>query len=390
MKNKFLADKNLIDSSNALSSVASMIGDKDVINLSIGDPDFITNKIIIDEAFSDAEKGHTKYTLPSGDPELNKEIIGFYKEEYGLTIDKKEIMVTVGACHALFIAFQACLNQGDEVIVPEPYFSPYKDEIEMAGGKLIPLPTFEKDEFVINIDSLKTLITPKTRAILINSPNNPTGACYSRATLQALADVAIEHDLIVLSDEVYDAISFKSKHISILEIEGMKERSILLASFSKGYAMTGWRIGFAIAPDYVIKCMVRINESITFSAPSISQRAAIHAIRNRSAVQPAIIHGFEKRMNYGFKRINAIQGLSVLEPRGGIYLFMNIKETGMSSNEFSKYLLAKTKIVVLTGTAFGESGEGFVRIACTISVEKMKEAFDRVEELFGLKMNHPQ
>ncbi len=385
MKKQLLADKNLLDTSNALSLVASLIGDKDVINLSIGDPDFITNKIIIDEAYKDAVKGHTKYTLPSGDPELNKEIRTFYKEEYAVVLEKNEIMVTVGACHALFLAFQACLNEGDEVIVPEPYFIPYKDQIEMAGGKLVPLQTHEEEGFSLNIETLKSLITVKTRAILINSPNNPTGACYSLSTLQQLAKLAIEHDLIVLSDEVYDAITFNEKHVSILEIDGMKERSILLASFSKGYAMTGWRIGFAIAPDDVIKCMVRINESICFSAPSVSQRAAIHAIRNRSEVQAAIIHGFEKRMNYGFKRINAIKGLSVLQPHGGIYLFMNIKATGMSSDEFSAYLVEKTKIVVLTGTAFGKSGEGYVRIACTISVEKMKDAFDRVEELFGLK-----
>lgn len=382
MQMRFLAQKYLKDNSNPLSMVASLLGEKDIINLSIGDPDFITNKLIINEAFKDAANGHTKYTKPSGDPELVKEITRFYREEYDIGINEAEIMVTVGACHGMYIALKAIIDEGDEVIVPEPYFTPYKDQIEQVGGKIVTLTTTEEDGFSININALRRLINEKTKAIIINSPNNPTGACYDRSILEALSEIAAENNLIIISDEVYDALMFEEKHASILSIHGMKERCILLGSFSKGYAMTGWRIGYSIAPDYVINCMVQINESICFSAPSISQRAAIHALRNRNNIQPSIIESFEKRMLYAADRINAIKGMKVLKPKGSIYLFVNIKGTGMTSEEFSKVLLEKTKVVVLSGTAFGESGEGFVRIACTVGMEELEKAFDRIQELF--------
>ncbi|KYH28729.1 MULTISPECIES: pyridoxal phosphate-dependent aminotransferase [Clostridium] len=385
MKSRFLGKKYLNDNSNPLSSAASLLGDKDIINLSIGDPDFITDSIITNAAFKDALNGHTKYTKPSGDPELIKEITKFYKDDYNIDVKENEVMVTVGACHAMYLALKSIIDEGDEVIVPEPYFTPYKDQIEDVGGKIVTLVTKEDEGFNINISRLKLLINERTKAIIINSPNNPTGACYDRETLEALAKVAIENNLVIISDEVYDAIMFNDKkHTSILSMEGMKERSVLLGSFSKGYAMTGWRVGFAIAPDYVIDCMVQINESVTFSAPSISQRAAIYALRNRNKVQPAIVKGFEERMIYTANKINEIKGMKVLDPKGGIYLFANIKGTGMTSEEFCKVLLEKAKVVVVSGTAFGKSGEGFVRIACTVNIEKLEEALNRMKNLFNV------
>jgi aspartate/methionine/tyrosine aminotransferase len=383
MQMRFLAHKYLNDNSNPLSLVASLLGEKDIINLSIGDPDVITDEIIIDGAFKDASEGHTKYTKPSGDPELIKEITRFYWEEYDIRVNEPEIMVTVGACHAMYIALKAIIDEGDEVIVPEPYFTPYKDQIEQVGGKLVTLTTIEEEGFNINIDALRSLVNEKTKAIIINSPNNPTGACYDKNTLEALGRLAVEKNIIIISDEVYDAFMFKEKYTTILSIDGMKERSILLGSFSKGYAMTGWRIGYAIAPDYVTKCMVQINEGICFSAPSISQRAAIHALRNRYKIQPSIIASYKDRMIYAAERINAIKGVKVLEPKGSIYLFANIKATGMTSAEFCKVLLEKAKVVFLSGTAFGESGEGFVRIACTVDMQELEEAFDRMQELLN-------
>jgi aspartate/methionine/tyrosine aminotransferase len=383
MQMRFLAHKYLSDNSNPLSLVASLLGEKDIINLSIGDPDVITDEIIIDGAFKDASEGHTKYTKPSGDPELIKEITRFYWEEYDIRVDEPEIMVTVGACHAMYIALKAIIDEGDEVIVPEPYFTPYKDQIEQVGGKIVTLTTIEEEGFNINIDALRSLINEKTKAIIINSPNNPTGACYDKDTLEALGRLAVEKNIIIISDEVYDAFMFKEKYTTILSIDGMKERSILLGSFSKGYAMTGWRIGYVIAPDYVTKCMVQINEGICFSAPSISQRAAIHALRNRYKIQPSIVASYKDRMIYAAERINATKGMKVLGPKGSIYLFANIKATGMTSAEFCKVLLEKAKVVFLSGTAFGESGEGFVRIACTVSMQELEEAFDRIQELFN-------
>jgi aspartate/methionine/tyrosine aminotransferase len=384
MVKRFLAEKYLKDNSNPLSLVASLLGDQDIINLSIGDPDYITDEAIIKGAFKDAAAGYTKYTKPAGDPELIQEIVKFYEEEYDIEVYESEVMITVGACHGMYLALQAILDQGDEVIVPEPYFTPYKDQIYQAGGKIVTLTTVEEEGFNLNIDSLRKLINEKTKAIIINSPNNPTAACYDKSTLEALAKLAIEKDLFIISDEVYDALTFREKYASMLSVYGIKERVILLGSFSKGYAMTGWRIGFAIAPDYVIKCMVQLNEGICFTAPSISQRAAIHALRNRDYVQPSVVKGFEERMFYAADRINAIKGLKVLQPKGSIYLFVNIKDTGMTSAEFSKVLLEKAKVVVVPGEAFGDSGQGFVRIACTVSVEKLKEAFDRMERLFNV------
>jgi aspartate/methionine/tyrosine aminotransferase len=381
MQKRFLAKKYLRDNSNPLALAASLLGEKDIINLSIGDPDFITDRIIIEGAFKDAVKGHTKYTKPSGDPELIKEIARFYFEEYDIAVNEAEIMVTVGACHGMYTVLKAITDEGDEVIVPEPYFTPYKDQIEQVGGKIVTLTTTEEEGFSININTLKSLINEKTKAIIINSPNNPTGACYDRRTLEALAKLAIENDIIIISDEVYDAFMFEEKHTSILSIHGMKERSVVLGSFSKGFAMTGWRIGYAIAPDYITRCMVQINEGICFSAPSISQRAAIHALKYRNNIQPSIIESFKERMEYAAERINTIKGMKVLKPKGSIYLFVNIKGTGMTSAEFCKTLLEKTKVVVLSGHAFGEVGEGFVRIACTVNMEVLEKAFDRMQGL---------
>lgn len=379
MKNRFLAQKYLTYNSTPLASVASLLGDKDIINLSIGDPDFITDNIIIEGAFKDTLDGHTKYTKPAGDPELVKELRKFWWEESDIRVEEQEVMITVGACHGMYVALKAILDEGAEVIVPEPYFTPYKDQIEQVGGKIVTLATTEEEGFSINIEALKSLITDRTKAVIINSPNNPTGACYDKSTLEALAQVAAEYDLIIISDEVYDALMFEEKHTSILSINSLRERSILLGSFSKDYAMTGWRLGYAIAPDYVIDCMVQINEAICFSAPSVSQRAAIHALRNRNKIQPFLVKSFEERMVYAAERINGIKGLKVSKPKGSIYLFVNIKETGMSSAEFSKVLLENTKVLVLSGDAFGKSGEGYVRIACTIDVEVLKEAFDRIQ-----------
>ncbi|TFG82516.1 MAG: aminotransferase class I/II-fold pyridoxal phosphate-dependent enzyme, partial [Erysipelotrichales bacterium] len=274
MKERFLSSIYRGQVANALGEAAGRLGDPELINLSLGDPDFITPQEIIDEAFIHASAGHTRYTKPAGDPELVQSIRSFIIEEYQREIAADEVMVTVGACHAMYVAMSAILDTGDEVIVPDPYFVPYYEQITMAGGKFVALPTRAEDDFNLDLTLLETLITPRTKAILINSPNNPTGAVYDRVTLEKLGELALKYKLIILSDEVYEAISFGKKHVSVLEIPALRDRSIVFGSFSKSYAMTGWRIGYAIAPDYVIRTMVQINESICFSAPSISQRAA--------------------------------------------------------------------------------------------------------------------
>ena len=380
MKDRFLSSIYRTRTSNALGDAASRQGDPELINLSLGDPDFITPQEIIDEAFAHATNGHTRYTKPAGDPELVTAIRSFLSEEYQAETKSSEIMVTVGACHAMYVAMSAILDEGDEVIVPDPYFVPYFEQITMARGKFVSLKTRAEDDFDLDLTLLESLITPKTKAILINSPNNPTGAVYGRLTLEKLGELAAKYKLIILADEVYEAISFRAKHVSVLEIPSLRDRSIVFGSFSKSYAMTGWRIGYAVAPDYVIRTMVQINESICFSAPSISQRAAITAIKQRASIQPKLVKAFEERMDYGYQRINETDLLHVMKPKGGIYLFVDIRKTGLSSDDFAKQLLEAKKVLVLPGNVFGEQGEGFIRIAVTVDLKQLAIAFDRIED----------
>ncbi|MDF2503523.1 pyridoxal phosphate-dependent aminotransferase [Clostridium sp.] len=382
MEHRFISKKHSQNIDTVMFELpADLKQDKDIIDLSIGVPDFITPKVIIERAMQDAMNGHTKYTEPKGDPEFIREIIKFYDHEYNYNFTEKEVMAVVGACHGMYLVLEAIIDEGDEVIIHEPYFTPYKEQIKLVGGKTVILKTVEEDNFSINIDKLKALITKKTKAIILNSPNNPTGAFFDKELLNEIAKVAIENDLIIISDEVYDSFTYKEKFLPIASIPGMKERTITIGSFSKGYAMTGWRIGYVIAIDYIIECIKNINENMCYSAPSISQRAALHALRLREKVQPRIINEVKKRIFYSYERINKIKGLSVLPPKGSIYHFINIKGTGMSSVEFSKMIAEKTKVILIPGTAFGDSGEGYVRIACIVGVEKLKEAFDRIEKV---------
>ncbi|OGO78025.1 MAG: aspartate aminotransferase [Clostridiales bacterium GWB2_37_7] len=383
MKHKFLSKRYWNSVTTPMAEVVKLAYKyDDLINLSLGDPDLITSSKIIDEAFKDAHNGHTKYTDSVGDPELREEISLFYNKEFGYRVQGSEIMIVVGACHGMHLVLEAILDDGDEVIVPEPYFTPYDNQIKLAGGKLVPLETYEEEAFQINIERLKTLINHRTKAIIINTPNNPTGTCLSKASLEALAAVAIENDLIMIADDIYGAFSFAESFIPITTIAGMQPRTITIGSFSKDYAMTGWRIGYILAPDYLISCIRDINEGICFSAPSISQRAAIHALRLRDSFQPELVDEYKKRVYYSYERINGISCMSVPPPKGSFYLFVNIKGTGLTSAEISKKLLEEAHVLVVPGNAFGKSGEGYIRIACTVGLDKLKEAFDRIEHVF--------
>ena len=383
MKHKFLSKKYWNAVSTPMAEVVELAHKyEDLINLSLGDPDLITNSKIIDEAFNDAYNGHTKYTDSLGDPELREELQQYYKKSYGYQIQMNEVMAVVGACHGMYLALEAILDDGDEVIVPEPYFTPYDNQIKLAGGKLVALETYEEDDFQIDTERLKGLITSRTKAIIINTPNNPTGACLSMDSMEAISKVAIENDLIIISDDIYGAFSFSEPFVPITTVAGMKERTITIGSFSKDYAMTGWRIGYVLAPDYLINCIRDINEGVCFTAPSISQRAAIHALRLRETIQPDMVNEYKKRVFYSYERINQIVGMSVLPPMGSFYLFANIKKTGFTSSEVSKKLLEKAHVLVVPGNAFGKSGEGYIRIACTVGLDKLKDAFDRIEKLF--------
>lgn len=353
----------------------------DIINLSIGDPDIITDSSVIERMAEDAKAGHTKYTDYRGYPELRAEIAKFYKEEYDADVDDSEIFISAGGCVSMYLVMEAILNDGDEVIIPDPYFVPYPSQVELARGKAVMLPTYEEEGFQINIDRLEKLVTEKTRAIILNTPNNPTGSCLSLETMHKIAEFCEKHDIIVVADDIYTAFSFDSKFVPIMNIDSMKKRTITINSFSKNFVMTGFRVANIIAPEEVIQTIQKINENVVFTTPSVSQRAALHALRMRHQIQPAIIDEFRERVKYCRQRVSSIKNMSVLEEGGSFYVFPNIKATGLSSNEVTKLMMEEAHVLVLPGNAFGSCGEGYIRISCTVGIEKLREAFDRIEKM---------
>ncbi|ABR50633.1 aminotransferase, class I and II [Alkaliphilus metalliredigens QYMF] len=382
MKHRFLAKRYWNTMTTPMGAVVDLAKQySDVINLSLGDPDYVTNQEVIQRAFEDAENGHTHYTDSLGDEELRHEIIKYYEEAYEYKVGSKEVMAVVGACHGMYLALEAILDDGDEVIIPAPYFTPYIQQVELVRGKPVILDTYEEDGFQIDINRLKGLINHRTKAIIINTPNNPTGACFSKETLEAVGKVAKEFDLLIIADDIYDAFTFSDPFLPATTMKGMQERTITIGSFSKDYAMTGWRVGYVLAPDFIIQCMRDINEGICFTVPSISQRAAIYALRMRETIQPPMIAEYKKRMYYAYERINAIPNMSVLSPQGSFYLFVNIKKTGLNSVDFCKELLEEAHVLAIPGIAFGGCGEGYIRLACTVGVAALKEAFDRIEKM---------
>ncbi len=383
MKHKFIAKRYWKDQSTAMGKSDEMAKSfDDVINLSLGDPDLITHDIIIDNAFKDAKAGHTKYTDFRGDPEFRAEICKYYKEEYQMDVADEEVFVTASACLGMYLALEAIVDDGDEVILQAPYFTPYPQQVELARGIPVELPTYEEEDFQINIERLESLITERTKALVINSPSNPTGNCLTVETMEKIAEIAVKYDLIVISDDIYTSFSYQNPFVPFATMPGMRERTIILNSFSKNFTMTGWRVGNIIAPEYIIKVIQQINENVVFTAPSISQRAALHALRHRAEIQPPMIEEYRKRMFYAAERINQIPKLSVIyPPKGSFYLFMNIKETGLTSAEAAELILNEAHVLMLQGDAFGACGEGYVRIACTVNVDTLKEAFDRIEKI---------
>ncbi|MBQ6662369.1 MAG: pyridoxal phosphate-dependent aminotransferase [Firmicutes bacterium] len=382
MKHKYVAKRYWKDHSTALGSRVIPADASDLIELSVGDPDLNTDDRIIEAAFRDAKAGHTHYTDFRGDPELREAVADYYREDFGIEVADEEIFICASGCYAMWLVMEAILDDGDEVILQAPYFTPYPQQVELARGIPVELPTYEEEDFQLNTDRLESLITERTKAIVINSPSNPTGNCLSVETMQRLAEIAEKHDLIVVSDEIYTAFSYQRPFVPFLSLPGMKERTITINSFSKNFTMTGWRIGNIIAPDYLVATIKLINDNAVFTAPSISQRAAIYALRHRQEVQPAMIAEYRKRMFYAAERINQIPKMSVIyPPKGSFYLFPNIKATGLSSVEVAKRILEEAHVIVLPGNDFGSCGEGYLRIACTVDCDKLGEAFDRIAKM---------
>lgn len=384
MKHKFIAKRYWKDQSTAMGKTDVLAKSfNDVINLSLGDPDLITHDLIIEKAFEDAKAGHTKYTDFRGDPELRQEIVKFYKEEYDMDVKDEEVFVCTSACLGMYLAMEAILDDGDEVIIQGPYFTPYPQQVELAGGVPVELPTYEEEDFQINMERLESLITERTKALVINTPSNPTGNCLSVETMKKIGAIAEKYDLVVVADDIYTSFSYQEPFVPFASLPGMRERTIILNSFSKNFTMTGWRIGNIIAPDCIIKTIQQINENLVFTAPSISQRAAIHALRHRREIQPAMVEEYRSRVFYAAERIREIPKLSVIyPPKGTFYLFVNIKETGLTSAEASEMILREAHVLTIPGSGFGTCGEGYIRIACTCGIDVLKKAFDRIEKVF--------
>lgn len=378
MNRPLIAERFLQPEENLLMEIATLAKKTpNLIDLSIGDPDLITDATIIDAAFADVKAGHTKYTASDGSADFIQTVVDFYQKQYQLTFSPSQVRGTVGALHGMYLALAAIIDPGDEVIIHEPYFSPYKQQVELVGGVPVFIPTFEKDGFQIDVEVLKAAITEKTRAIIINSPNNPTGAVFSPETFEKIAAVAIEHDLLILSDEVYEAFCFDDTFVPMAAFA--PENTITFSSFSKAFAMTGWRIGYMIAPESINFTAKLINEAIAYSAPTPSQRAGIYALNHYDTLVPQVVAVFKERLTYIEQRVAEIPFLSLSPVKGSMYAFINIKQTGLDSVSFVEKLLKETSVLMIPGKAFGETtGDGYVRLAATQSLDLLKEAFDRI------------
>ena len=352
-----------------------------LINLGIGDLDIHTDKKIVEKAMEDALNGYTHYTEPFGYTELREEVKNYHEKNFtNYLFSKDDVFITTGACHALYLAFKAILNKGDEIILLAPYFPVYADQIKLSDGVPVVVNTKFENGFQLVKEEVERAITPKTKAIVVNTPSNPTGVCYNEKSLQIIKELSEKYDLLVIADDVYDFYSYESPFTPIFTLEGMNKRTLSICSFSKDFTMTGWRIGYAISKvPNLIETMEYINEGIIYSAPSISQRAALHALRDYSRIKENLTPVFKDRIEYSYNRIKNIPYLKAFKAQGGIYLFVNIEATKLSTQEFVDLVFDRLNIVVLNGESFG--AKGFVRIACTLDIDVLKEAFDRLESL---------
>ncbi|MFA5367546.1 MAG: aminotransferase class I/II-fold pyridoxal phosphate-dependent enzyme [Dehalococcoidia bacterium] len=354
-------------------------GMDDVISLGVGEPDFVTPWHICEAGIWALEKGDTAYTSNYGLIELREEIARYIENRYGLTYDPKtEILITVGVSEGLDLAIRAITDPGDEIIIPEPTYVSYKACTLLAGGVDVPIPSSADKNFEMRAVEIEKRITRKTKAILLGYPNNPTGAIMERDELSKIAKLATKNDLTVISDEVYERLTYGVEHASIVPLPGMRDRSMLLGGFSKSYAMTGWRIGWAAANADMIESMMKIHQYTMLCASVIAQRAALEALRNGEPQVQEMLADYDKRRRVIVKGLNRI-GLACFEPRGAFYAFPSIKKTGMSSDEFAEKLLREQKVIVIPGSAFGKCGEGHVRCCYATSMDEIEEALERIE-----------
>ena len=348
------------------------------ISLGVGEPDFETPYFIREEAIYSLEKGRTFYTSNSGLKELREEIDRYLQRKLNISYDPMtEIIVTVGGSEGIDIAFRAMLDNGDEVLIPQPSYVSYEPCVILAGGKPVIIELKSDNDFKLTKEQVLEKITEKTKLLVMPFPNNPTGSIMTYEELEEIAKICIEKDIFVLSDEIYCELTYTGKHASIAQVPGMKERTIVINGFSKSYAMTGWRLGYACGPEMIIKQMTKIHQFAIMCAPTTSQYAAVLALRDGDLDVAKMRESYNQRRRYLINRFNEI-GMDCFEAEGAFYVFPSIKRFGLSSEEFATRLLMEEKVAIVPGTAFGDCGEGFMRISYAYSLERLKEALDRI------------
>jgi len=355
--------------------IASMDG---VISLGVGEPDFVTPWHIREAGIYSIEKGYTSYTSNYGLLELREEIARYLKVRHNLDYDpERELLVTVGVSEGVDLALRAILNPGDEVVIPDPSYVSYTSCTVLAGGVSVPVPTVIENDFKVKAQDIDKRINPRTKAILLGYPNNPTGAVMDREELLKVAEVAQRHSLVVISDEVYERLVYGVEHTCFASLPGMRERTILLGGFSKAYAMTGWRLGYAAATEEIIEAMMKIHQYTIMCAPTMAQMAAIKALKEGEDQVQEMVADYDQRRRVMVKGLNDI-GLTCFEPRGAFYAFPSIKSTGLSSDEFAERLLLEERVAVVPGPTFGQCGEGYVRCCYATSMAEIEEALERM------------
>ncbi len=355
----------------------------DVISLGIGEPDFITPKPILDAGIASLQAGNTSYTSNAGMMELRQAVSDHLLEMYGAIYDPAtEVMVSVGVSEALYLALTAILNPGEEVIVPTPCFVSYQAEVILAGGMPVEIPSRVEDDFEPDVQAIASAVNEKTRAILIGYPNNPTGAVASRETLIEIGKIAQQHDLVVISDEIYDQLVYGVDHVCFPSLPEMRERTVLLGGFSKDYAMTGWRVGYAAAPREILQGLLRIHQYTVMCAPTTSQMAALKALQIGAPFVAEMQAEYDRRRRLIVDAFNEF-GLPTFEPRGAFYAFPQITSLGMDDDQFAMELLNSEKVAVVPGSAFGPGGEGFVRCSYATAYEQIEQALERVARFIG-------
>lgn len=356
---------------------------KDAISLGVGEPDFDTPWHIREEGIFSLEQGRTFYTSNAGLKELKYEIARYLERKIHISYDyNTQIFVTVGGSEAIDVGLRCMLDPGDEVLIPQPSYVSYEPCTIMAGGKPVIIELKEKNEFRLTAEEVLEKLTDKTKVLIMPFPNNPTGAIMEQKDLEAIAKVCVEHDLFVISDEIYSELSYKGEHVSIASQPGMAERTVVINGFSKSYAMTGWRLGYAAGPKEVIEQMVKLHQFAIMCAPTTSQYAAVEALRNGAADVERMRSAYDQRRRYLMAAFQEM-GLDCFEPYGAFYVFPSIKKFGMTSDEFATRLLKEEKVAVVPGTAFGDCGEGFLRISYAYSLENLKVALERLKNFIS-------